>query len=268
MWSAILGAVIVSVLLVQQASATVLPIVNGVAGVEQYYVVKRGDKLSQIARSFDISLSELFYANPKLHPDLFYAGSTLVIPTRYDVSAMQRKGIVIDKGALRLFYFKDENTVITSPIAMGKKGWETPTGSTKIIAKKKDPVWTPPPSIRKENPSLPKTVPAGADNPLGGYALYLGWSGYLIHGTNAPRSIGKYASHGCMRMYPEDIETLFKEVPVGTQVSIIPGVVRPDLVFPPMPAKPQVQPSEKRVNIVTTPLAPSEIKPKKRHVKN
>jgi len=110
---------------------------------------------------------------------------------------------------------------MTFPIGIGRQGWETPTGTTRIIAKRRHPIWTPPPSIRKENPELPPYIAAGPDNPLGDYALNLGWSGYLIHGTNRPFGVGKRSSHGCMRLYPEDIQILFNAVTVGTPVTIV-----------------------------------------------
>jgi L,D-transpeptidase ErfK/SrfK len=122
---------------------------------------------------------------------------------------------------LRLFRFGGDGTVMTFPISVGREGWDTPTGVTQIVQKRKDPTWTVPASIRAQDPKLPAVVPAGPDNPLGQYALSLGWPGYLIHGTNAPSSIGKPASHGCMRMYPEDIESLFGAVEVGDTVTVI-----------------------------------------------
>ena len=82
-------------------------------------------------------------------------------------------------------------------------------------------IWIPPPSILAEEPGLPKVVPPGPDNPLGDYALLLGWSSYLLHGTNKPYGVGRNVSHGCIRLYPEDIEKLFSEVEVGTPVRVI-----------------------------------------------
>ena len=104
-------------------------------------------------------------------------------------------------------------------------GWATPTGTTKIVSKRKDPVWTPPASVRKEHAAegdiLPARVPAGPDNPLGAFAMNLGWPSYLMHGTNKPAGVGMRASHGCIRLYPEDIATLFETIPVGTKVTVV-----------------------------------------------
>jgi L,D-transpeptidase ErfK/SrfK len=105
--------------------------------------------------------------------------------------------------------------------------WKTPLGVTKIVNKQKNPSWYPPESVRKEHAAngvkLPAVVKPGPDNPLGAYAMRLAITpgAYLIHGTNNPLAVGMAVTHGCMRMYPEDIEALFPMVPVGTPVRII-----------------------------------------------
>ena len=116
--------------------------------------------------------------------------------------------------------------VITHPVSVGRMDWETPLGKTKIVAKKKDPDWRPPQSLKDEaiaegEEPLPDIVMAGPDNPLGRYAIRLGIPGYLIHSTNKPYGVGMRVTHGCLRMYPEDIESLFDQVAVGTQVQLI-----------------------------------------------
>jgi L,D-transpeptidase ErfK/SrfK len=129
-----------------------------------------------------------------------------------------------------MFYFpkpgKDGKRVVhTYPLGIGKVGWATPAGTTKIVSKRKDPYWIPPPSVRKEHAEegdpLPARVPPGPDNPLGNRAMNLGWPSYLIHGTNKPAGVGLRASHGCIRMYPEDVVALFDMVPVGTKVTVV-----------------------------------------------
>jgi L,D-transpeptidase ErfK/SrfK len=117
--------------------------------------------------------------------------------------------------------------VITYPISIGRMDWHTPLGKTKIVAKVKDPVWVPPASIKKEHAAqgeiLPDVVPAGPDNPLGQYAMRLGVAGYLIHGVDRAKAdgIGMRVTHGCVRMYPEDVEKLFARVAVGTPVYMV-----------------------------------------------
>jgi L,D-transpeptidase ErfK/SrfK len=132
---------------------------------------------------------------------------------------------------MRLFYYpprKDQNApleVVTHPIGIGKVGWSTPEGRTKIVSKVKDPTWTPPASVRKEHAEngdpLPAKVPAGPDNPLGRHMMRLGWPSYLMHGTNKPYGVGMRVSHGCIRLYPEDIAQVFEDVPVGTSVTVV-----------------------------------------------
>ena len=145
----------------------------------------------------------------------------LLIPKSHILPFGKRDGIIVNIGDLRLYLFKEGKIIDTYPIGIGRSGWETPMGKSKVIKKKKDPIWIPPESIRKEDPSLPKVVAAGKDNPLGNRALYLSMPSYLIHGTNKPYGVGMKVSHGCIRLYPEDIEVLFEYVIEGTKVNII-----------------------------------------------
>ena len=190
-------------------------------GTQSTYTVVKGDSLAAIARKNQVGFVELLAANPSVTSPLIKAGQSLVIPGQHLLPAAEHSGIVVNLAALRLFRFGSDGSVLTFPISVGREGWDTPTGTTKIVLKRKNPTWTVPASIRAQDPKLPAVVPAGPDNPLGQYALSLGWSGYLIHGTNAPSSVGKPASHGCMRMYPENIETLFGAVEVGDTVTVI-----------------------------------------------
>ncbi|PPR16222.1 MAG: putative L,D-transpeptidase ErfK/SrfK [Alphaproteobacteria bacterium MarineAlpha9_Bin3] len=145
----------------------------------------------------------------------------LLIPKSHIVPLSKRDGIVINIGDLRLYYFEEGELIDTFPIGIGRSGWETPLGKAKVIKKKQNPIWIPPESVRKEDPSLPKVVAAGDDNPLGNRAIYLSMPSYLIHGTNKPYGVGMKVSHGCIRLYPEDIETLYDLVVEGTNVNII-----------------------------------------------
>ena len=137
-----------------------------------------------------------------------------------------RSGIVINTAEPRLYYFtSDGEFVFTTPIAVGRVGWRTPF-LRKIINKKNRPTWTPPESIRAHhfktyNEHLPMIVPPGPDNPLGNYALYTSQSRILIHGTNNENTIGKYASSGCIRLYNQDIQTLFRIISINDPVFIV-----------------------------------------------
>jgi L,D-transpeptidase ErfK/SrfK len=158
------------------------------------------------------------------------AGTRIVLPTQFVLPDAPHEGLVVNLAALRLYYFpkaaKDEpRRVVTYPIGIGMVGWATPTGTTKITSKRKDPYWTPPASVRKEHAAegdiLPPRVPPGPDNPLGAFAMNLGWPSYLMHGTNKPAGVGMRASHGCIRLYPEDVATLFATLPIGTKVTVV-----------------------------------------------
>jgi L,D-transpeptidase ErfK/SrfK len=193
-----------------------------VIGAVTQYTVKPKDTLYDIARRFDIGIVGMLTANPGIDPWVPKPGTLLTIPAAHVLPpAALRRGIVINLSALRLFYFSDSHTVITFPVGIGMEGWLTPTGMATVIKKRKDPVWIPPESIRMESPDLPEAVPAGPENPLGEYALNLDWPNYVIHGTNRPFGIGKRSSHGCIRLYPEDIAALFDMVDEGAPVTII-----------------------------------------------
>lgn len=185
------------------------------------YRIKEKDNLYAIARQHGIGIVEILSANPGTDPWKPEPGTILTLPSIHVLPPEPRDGIVINLSELRLFYFPGDGTAYTFPIGIGKDGWETPTGETTIIRKRKNPTWTPPDSIRAENPDLPEIIEAGPNNPLGAYAMNLDWPGYVIHGTNRPNGIGKRSSHGCIRLYPEDIEQLFMLVEVGTPVTII-----------------------------------------------
>ena len=200
---------------------------SDIVGRIQTVVVKKGDTLHSIAREHDLGYLEMVEANPKINPNKkLIVGTELVLPTEYILPQAERNGIVINLAELRVYYFSpDGETVTTHPVGIGRQGWRTPIGETKIIRKREHPTWTPPDSIRAAEEDrgvdLPDVIPAGPHNPLGEYAMNLGWNGYLMHGTNVPDSIGTRSSHGCMRMYPEDIKNLFGLVDVGTKVQVI-----------------------------------------------
>ncbi len=201
--------------------------------IGQIQVTKAGadDTLSDIARRFNLGYEELVRANPGVDPWVPGEGRDIVLPTQFVLpKVQQREGLVVNLAALRVFYFPKRKSgepqmVVTHPIGIGKVGWNTPLGETKVVSKRKNPTWVPPASVRKEHAErgdiLPKVVPAGDENPLGAFAMNLGWSGYLIHGTNKPYGVGMRSSHGCMRFYPEDIALLFEEIPIGTKVQVV-----------------------------------------------
>jgi len=201
-----------------------------VVGAVQIVIASHEDTLPDIARRFDVGYEEIVRANPGVDPWLPGAGRRIVVPTRFVLPSGPHEGVVVNLPALRLFYFPrpakgEPQIVYTHPIGIGKVGWKTPEGVTKIISRTKNPVWRPSAAVRKEHADnddpIPAVVPPGPDNPLGKYKFTLGWPSYLIHGTNKPYGVGLRSSHGCIRLYPEDIEYLFNNVPVGTPVRVV-----------------------------------------------
>jgi L,D-transpeptidase ErfK/SrfK len=186
------------------------------------YVAQDGDRFAEIARRFDIAYPELQAANPSVDGWQPGAGQQITLPTAFVLPDAPQKGIVVNLGQWRLFYFPPEGgRVETYPLGLGVIGKKTPIGVTRVVRKEPNPAWYPPASIRAEEPDLPAVVPPGPDNPLGAFALHLGWPNYLIHGTNKPYGVGRNVSHGCIRLYPEDIAKLFAAVPVGTPVRTV-----------------------------------------------
>jgi L,D-transpeptidase ErfK/SrfK len=180
------------------------------------------DTLHEVARRFDVGFVELLAANPGIDPWLPGDGTLVTLPTAHLLPDAPREGVVINLTEMRLYYFATPGAPPeTYPVGIGREGRTTPVGSTRIVRKATDPTWYPPASIRAERPELPAVVPPGPDNPLGRFALYLDWPAYLIHGTNKPWGIGRRASSGCIRMYPEDIDRLFAKLPVGTTVVVV-----------------------------------------------
>lgn len=199
---------------------------SNVVGEMSVITAQKGDTLSRIAVRSGVGHNEIIQANPQLKGRKnLRIGTPVIIPSAYILPDVERRGIVINLPAMRLYYFPDEYTVMTFPVAVGKSGWSTPRGLTQIVQKKRHPTWTPPQSIRREaarrGRTLRRVYPAGPSNPLGTRALRLGMPGYLIHGTNKPWTIGQRRSHGCVRMRKDDVEQLFDLVSVGTPVRII-----------------------------------------------
>ena len=200
---------------------------SAVVGKLQTARVQEGETLLDIGRRFGVGYREIEAANPGVDPWVPKVGTKVVLPTRFVLPKAKRKGIVLNVPEMRLYYFPKNapDVVETYPVSIGRMDWNTPLGLTKVVSKVTNPNWYPPKSVRAEAKAdgreLPSVVPPGPDNPLGAHAMGLSIPGYLIHGTNRPAGVGMRVTHGCLRMFPEDIAGLFQRVPVGTPVRIV-----------------------------------------------
>ncbi|MBL4589707.1 MAG: L,D-transpeptidase family protein [Alphaproteobacteria bacterium] len=207
--------------LLASAQAYAAPEITSIGQMRQVRA-KYEDTLVHMARANNIGFIEIRAANPHLDPWIPGEGANVIIPTMHILPDAPHQGIVINLAEMRLYYYQDpEQAPISLPIGIGREGLGTPKGKTKIVRKTEGPTWRPTARMREEDPKLPAVVKAGPDNPLGDYALYLGWPQYAIHGTNKPYGIGRRVSSGCIRMYPEGIERLYSRVPVGTVVNVV-----------------------------------------------
>jgi L,D-transpeptidase ErfK/SrfK len=226
---ALLAAVPVRV----SAAEFVLP-TNGdnVIGSVTTAVAEHEDTLLDIGRRFGVGYEEIIAANPGVDPWLPGAGTEVLLPTRFVLPDAPREGIVVNLPEHRLYYYPparpgEPRVVRTYPISTGKMDWKTPLGVTRVASKQERPNWYPPKSVRLEHEAkgdpLPPFIPPGPDNPLGEYAMRLGIPGgsYMIHGTNRPAGVGMQVTHGCIRMYPEDVEAFFAMIPVNTKVNLV-----------------------------------------------
>ncbi|RDB44406.1 hypothetical protein DU490_02210 [Halomonas sp. DQ26W] len=202
-----------------------LPEEGNMIGEAYTVTVEEGQTLIDIGRQHNVGYDEIRMANPDVSIWAPFAGTEVVIPSQHILPDAPREGIIINLSELRLYYYSRDGVVETYPISVGRDGFATPVGVTRTTVKVKDPHWSPPRSMREEAAARgeppPAVVPPGPDNPLGRHAILLGLPSYLIHGTNMPDGVGMRASRGCIRMFPEDIESLYDRVPSGTKVNII-----------------------------------------------
>jgi L,D-transpeptidase ErfK/SrfK len=205
---------------------------TSVVGADTHMTAVYQDTLLDIARRNSLGYYEIIRANPGVDMWLPGDGKEIMLPGRRILPPGPREGIVVNLPEHRLYYYPkpkkgEKPVVITYPVSIGKMDWKTPIGETRVIQKEKHPNWYPPEGVRKEHLAngdpLPAVVKAGPDNPLGDYAMRLAAGGgtYLIHGTNNPMAVGMAITHGCVRMYPEDVAALFPLIPVGTKVWLI-----------------------------------------------
>jgi len=220
-------------LLVHVAKAEIYelpPAGNDVIGAVSTIMARAEDTLVDIARRHGLGYQDIVRANPGVNIWMPGEGTEIILPTRYVLPRGSRQGVILNLAEYRLYYFPEAREgqteyVMTYPISIGRMDWETPLGRTTVISKVRNPSWYVPQSVLDEHAAdgdpLPRIVPPGPANPLGKFAMRLGLPGYLIHGTNRPAGVGMRVTHGCVRMFPEDIEYLFGKVDVSTVVRIV-----------------------------------------------
>lgn len=203
------------------------PLGKRLIGLPIAHKVEQGDYFQAIAEKYNVGFLALMAANPTIDPFLPETGTELTIPSQLLLPYVQRQGIVINLPELRLYYFlPEQNIVHVFPVGIGQQGLETPRTTSVVGEKRKNPVWRPTLAMKERyflehQVALADEVPAGPNNPFGQYALRIGTSEYLIHGSNQRFGIGMRASSGCIRLYDDDIQWLYEHVPIGTLIKII-----------------------------------------------
>jgi L,D-transpeptidase ErfK/SrfK len=195
-----------------------------VVGSNQIIFTGEDDTLVQLARANGLGYQSLAAANPGVDPWLPGAGRPLLLPYSAVLPDRPQTGITVNLAELRLYLVWEEAGLLQVhiyPIGIGDEGWETPEGTFNVLRKVEQPVWNPPQSIRQQRPELPLRVPPGPENPLGDFWLAFTPEGHGIHGTHKPYGVGRRVSHGCLRLYPEDIRDLYGRSEVGTPVRVI-----------------------------------------------
>lgn len=195
--------------------------VRTVIGVPVVHVVRPKETFLDIARDYGLGYNELEDLYPDQDPWVPPVGLEMVIPSQWVIPDYMENGIVLNIAELRLYYFMSKAKLVRSfPIGIGDSEWQSPvSGIFPIKGKRVNPTWYIPKSLQAKYGV--RIMPPGPDNPLGDYWMGLGDTSYGIHGTNFPWAVGRLVTHGCIRLYPEDIDRLFKLVPAGTLVKII-----------------------------------------------
>ncbi len=196
----------------------------GLIGQHRNYILGPGETLIELARRSGTGYLALAQANPEVDPWLPPTGQRILLPYAFLLPQPAEEGITINLAELRLYHIWSEEgrqRIRAYPVGIGTEGRDTPEGTFTVVQRIQNPSWTAPASLRVTNPEGPLSIPPGPDNPLGDYWIGLSLDGYGIHGTNRPFGVGRRVSHGCVRLYPEDIRDLFSRTTKGTSVTIV-----------------------------------------------
>ncbi|WP_434638917.1 L,D-transpeptidase family protein [Klebsiella sp. I138] len=226
-----LAAILTIACSIPAAQAVTFTLTNdggNLVGRTEYMQIPQGNKfpLETYAAKYHVGMSNMLDANPGVDVYLPKSGTVLTIPLQTILPDTQHTGIIINTAEMKLYYYpQGTNRVEIYPVGIGQIGHDTPEHwVTSVLRKKVGPTWTPTQNEREEFAAdgdiLPAVVPAGSENPMGLFAMYIG-NEFAIHGTNANFGIGLRVSHGCVRLRADDLKTLFSEVPVGTRVELV-----------------------------------------------
>ncbi|MEZ4331026.1 MAG: L,D-transpeptidase family protein [Myxococcota bacterium] len=193
-----------------------------VVGRAQVEIIAPGDTLLDVAERHRLGFERVARLNPEVDPWIPKPGTRVRLPTRSVLPDAPHDGLVVNLPELQLYdYGVDREDPAVLALAIGDELDPSLIGRFRIGRKRADPVWHVPTSIREERPDLPAEVPAGPDNPLGPYWLTIGETSYGLHGTNNRWSIGREATHGCLRMYNDVVGRLFERTPTGTPIRLV-----------------------------------------------
>jgi L,D-transpeptidase ErfK/SrfK len=200
------------------------PEARTVVGLPERHVIQEGETLLDIARNFGLGYLELQPLYPEIDPWIPPPGTEIVIPRQWVLPDRSQADIVINLPELRLYRFIQgkigTSLVQTYPVGLGSKEHQSPIGQFSVLEKRTNPHWYLPKSLQDKYNGL-QVMDPGPKNPLGKYWIGLGNSSYGLHGTNNPWSVGRLATNGCIRLYPEHIRFVFAHVAHGDQVRLI-----------------------------------------------
>jgi L,D-transpeptidase ErfK/SrfK len=193
-----------------------------IIGGPSTYVVKRGDTVTAIGARYAVEPKSILVDGQPAGRARLVPGQVVTFDNTHIATGDATITINVPQ---RMLFLRDGDRVNGYPVTVGTRAWPTPLGDFTIVDKETDPVWDVPVSIQREMEREGKPVitqmPPSPANPLGAHWLRLSFPGIGIHGTNAPESIYRAGSHGCIRMHPDDIAAVFNRVAIGTQGQIV-----------------------------------------------
>jgi L,D-transpeptidase ErfK/SrfK len=197
------------------------PGLRPVLGRIENALIETDQTLLDVAYQHRLGYEPVARLNPGVDPWIPEPGTIVRLPTRFVLPDADEEGLVVNIPEMRLFDYTGDKEPQVFSVAIGDEADPSILGEFRVGKKREDPTWHVPESIRAESPELPKQVPPGPDNPLGSRWMTIGRTSYGIHGTNARWSIGREATHGCLRLYEDEVQRLYDRIPEGTRIQIV-----------------------------------------------